>query len=193
MLILGSSGFSQDDCRAKLAKLTRDRKGTMLIIGLACRSPKAAGGYELSFAVRAGFKAEDVLVFDESCPENFTCKDYDYITVIGGNTFRLLAGIRKYHLDTFIKQQLARGADYIGFSAGACIAAPDVEYIRNFDDNNDITDGDFTALALTDKFFLCHFDSRGYPEIRKCRDFIGDKAELLTINETEYLTLDASI
>lgn len=52
-----------------------------------------------------------------------------------------------------------------------------------------VRDGDFTALELTDKYVICHFDYRGIEEIKMCRAFLGDEPELLTINNVQFIVL----
>ena len=190
MLILGSYGFSHPLTRTKISGLLPDRTGRMLIIPLAGGSSAAeSGSFEKECAVSQGFLPENITVFDENEPDAVREQKFRYIVVTGGNTFTLLHLVRKYGLDGFVRQQVSDGADYIGFSAGACLACPDVGYIRNFDDNIFITDGDFSALGLTDKYVLCHYNLRGFREIRMCREFIGPEPELVTINDDEFVLL----
>lgn len=189
MLILGSFGFAYTDVRFKIGEIIKDKTGKMLIIPLACMFGTETGEREKNYASMIGFRKENIFVFDESKPSELLDMKFDYIAVLGGNTFKLLYGIRKYHLDDFIKKQVADGAVYMGFSAGACLACNNIEYVKNFDDNNHITDGDFTALGLTDKYVLCHFDLRGYNEIEMCRKYIGDEVELITIANNQLIVL----
>lgn len=189
MLILGSYGFRTEINRAALDKLLPEKSGKMLIIPLGCMFGLDTAAREKIGAQELSFRAEDIFIFDESRPADFTCQNYRYIAVLGGNTFQLLHGVRKYRLDTFIREQVAAGAVYLGFSAGAYLACPNIEYVQNFDENNDITDGDFSGLGLTDKYVLCHFDSRGTAEIMACRRYIGMEPELLTIRDSDYIVL----
>lgn len=189
MLILGSYGFSHTQVRLKIGELIPDQIGNMLIVPLACMFEEETGQKEKNGAAMLNFKRENIFVFDGAKPEEYMDRKYDYIAVLGGNTFKLLHNVRKYHLDSFIKQQVENGAIYLGFSAGAYLACGNIEYVRNFDDNNHITDGNFTALELTDKYVLCHFDYRGAEEIKMCRDFLGDEPELITINNDQLIVL----
>ena len=189
MLILGSNGFSYTQIRQKIGEHIPDRSGNMLIIPLASMFEKETGQNEKDNAALLDFKEENIFVFDEVEPEEYLKRKYDYIVVLGGNTFKLLHGVRKYKLDRFIKQQVADGAIYIGFSAGAYLACRNEKKKKNFDDNNHITDGDFTALGLTDEYVLCHFDYRGIEEIKMCRLFLGDETKMITINEDQLIVL----
>ena len=57
----------------------------------------------------------------------------DYIYISGGNTFYLLQELRKSGADRMIISEVNAGKVYIGESAGAIIAAPDIEYARGMD------------------------------------------------------------
>lgn len=190
MLILGSYGFSYTQNRLKLGELIPDQSGKMLIIPLACAFGMETGEKEKNCAAMLDFRKENIFVFDESRPEDLIDQKYDYIAVLGGNTFQLLYYVKKYHLDSFIKEQVRDGAIYLGFSAGAYLACKNIEYVRNFDDNNHITDGDFSGLGLTDKYVLCHFDYRGAEKIKMCRTFLGDEPELITIKNDQFIVID---
>ncbi len=189
MLVLGSFGFSHIAIRSEISRVIKNKSGKMLIIPLASAFGKETGERERDFAVMTGFQKDNIYVFDECRPDEFLNMKFDYIVVLGGNTFKLLYGVKKYHLDAFIREQVKNSTVYMGFSAGAYLACPDVEYVKNFDDNNHITDGDFSALGLTDKYFLCHFDCRGIQEIRMCRQYIGDDSELVTIGDDQLIII----
>lgn len=186
-IFVSSSSFYCIAVKNQFKDLITDKSGKMLIIPLACMFPESAAEREKNCVADAGFIKDNIYIFDENNPEQYKNLKFDYILVLGGNTFQLLHKVRKYGLDSFIKNQFEKGADYFGFSAGACLACPDVEYVKNFDDNNDISDDNFKALGLTDKYFLCHFDGRGNEEIKMCRNFIGTEPELVTVGETEVV------
>ena len=189
MLILSSYGFGSTCMRQKIGDTVKDMNGRMLIIPFASWFGVETGKKEKTGAVLQGFGKERIDIFDEASPDRYLNSSYDYICVSGGNTFRLLSRIKKYHLDTFIKEQVANGAVYMGFSAGAYLACPDIEYVKLLEDNNDISNGDFSALALTDKYVLCHNDYRGTPYIIKIREFIGKPIELITLNNDQMVVL----
>lgn len=189
MLILGSYGFSYTQLRLKIGELIPDQSGNMLIIPLACMFEAETGLKEKHCAAMLHFRPEHIFVFDRADPDAYMHRKYDYIAVLGGNTFQLLYYVKQYHLDSLIREQVRDGAVYLGFSAGAYLACRDIEYVRCFDDNNHITDGDFTALGLTDRYVLCHFDDRGSAEIRMCRRFLGEEPELITINNDQLIVM----
>ena len=189
MLILGSNGFYSTENRLKISEMIKDKTGNMLIIPLACMFEEETGEKEKNCAEMAGFKKENIYVFRRDLQKELMSRKYDYIVVLGGNTFKLLYYVKKYQLDSFIKQQVAEGTVYLGFSAGAYIACENIRYVRHFDDNNHITDENFDALGLTEKYVLCHFDSRGITEIKMCREDIGFEPELITIRETELIVI----
>jgi len=190
MLILSSSGFSTTQVRLKIGEIIEDKSKNMLIIPLASTLGMETAERERNCAAMLGFKKENIYIFDESKPDELLGMTFGYIVVLGGNTLRLLKKIREYHLDDFIKEQVSNGAVYLGFSAGAYLACNDIEYVKYFDPNDGfITDDNFHALGLTDKYVLCHFDYRGEKEIQLCRLHIGDEPELITINNDQLIVL----
>ncbi len=58
----------------------------------------------------------------------------DMIFVGGGNSFLLLQEMRRSGADEIIAEAVANGKPYIGESAGAVVAGPDIGYIRDMDD-----------------------------------------------------------
>ncbi len=57
----------------------------------------------------------------------------DYIYVAGGNTFFLLQEMNSSGAGDLIKKQINAGKLFIGESAGAILAAPNIEYARDTD------------------------------------------------------------
>ena len=170
MLILSSSGFSTTPVRLKIGEIITDKTRKMLIIPLASSLGIETAERERNCAAMLGFKKENIYIYDETNPDELTNMKFGYIAVLGGHTLRLLSKVREYHLDTFIKEQVSDGAIYMGFSAGAYLACDDIEYVKHYDKNYDyITDGNFHALGLTDKYVLCHFDYRDEKDIQLCR------------------------
>ncbi|MCH4209703.1 Type 1 glutamine amidotransferase-like domain-containing protein [Bifidobacterium sp.] len=82
----------------------------------------------------------------------------DIIFVAGGNTFFLLQALRRSGADRLIAEHVAQGKLYIGVSAGAVVAGPDISYIRLMDDERkgDALHGDFSGLGLVDFSVVPH-------------------------------------
>ena len=191
MLILSSSGFSTTQVRLKIGEIIADKTGNMLIIPIASLLGMETAERERNCAAMLGFKKENIYIYDEFKPTELLDIEFSYIVVLGGHTLRLLSKVRELHLDTFIKDQVANDAIYLGFSAGAYLACDDIEYVKNYDKNDDgfITDGNFHALGFIDKYVLCHFDYRDEKDIQLCRLYIGDEAELITLNNNQLVVL----
>lgn len=191
MLILISSGFSTTQVRLKIGEIIEDKTGNMLIIPIASLLGMETAERERNCAAMLGFKKENIYIYDETKPDELTNMKFSYIAVLGGHTLRLLSKVRELHLDTFIKAQVSNGAIYMGFSAGAYLACDDIEYVKHYDRNEGfITDDNFHALCLTDKYVLCHFDYRDEKDIQLCRLHIGDEPELITLNNEQLVVLE---
>lgn len=190
MLILSSSGFSTTQVRLKIGEIIADKTGNMLIIPIASLIGMETAERERNCAAMLGFKKENIYIYDEFKPTELLDMKFSYIVVLGGHTLRLLSKVRELHLDEFIKDQVASGAIYLGFSAGAYLACDDIEYVKNYDRNDGfINDGNFHALGFTNKYVLCHFDYRDEEDIQLCRLYIGDEAELITLNNNQLVVL----
>jgi len=167
-----------------------DKNKKILIIPLAGMTCEITGQAEKNGALQVGFPEEKISVFMDSNPEEFLHQQFDYIYVSGGNTFKLLHDVRKYHLDALILENYQRGAVYIGVSAGAYLTCPDIEYVKQLgDDDNHIQGGDYSGLHLTDKYPLCHYDMRGLEYYQRARQILGETAEIITLNNEELIIL----
>ncbi len=95
--------------------------------------------------------------------DDFEIKDlpnFDIIYVCGGNTFSILNKMRDVKIDDFIKSEVARGAIYVGVSAGSIIAGPSIE-VAGWGvggDENKIGLEDLTGFSFTDIAVFPHFD-----------------------------------
>lgn len=196
MLLLGSHSFYYTSVAEKIRTQLPERSGRMLLIGLAMESDYAPRllAREVNAAVMADFERSRITVLDEKDPAAAMQQDYDYITVLGGNTFRLLHFVRKFGLDHFIPEQVAKGAHYLGFSAGAYLACPDVGYVVGLDENLRILDGNFRALGLLDDYVFCHYeedDRHGGQKLAEIRCRLGRDCTVHPIRMDDLLCFPA--
>lgn len=110
---------------------------------------------------KAGAKIEEVEITQLSKEEIFSrLQKCDYIYITGGNTFFLLQELKRKGIDKIITELVELGKLYIGESAGAIIASPDTEYMKNV--NFDPIDKapelkDYTSLDLADFYTVPHY------------------------------------
>lgn len=91
----------------------------------------------------------------ETIVDKLTKNNFIYVT--GGNTFFLLQELRKSGADKVLIQEVNKGKLYIGESAGAIIAAPDIEYSSEMDCIEKAPDlKDYTGLGLVDFYVVPH-------------------------------------
>ena len=82
----------------------------------------------------------------------------DYIYVTGGNTFFLLQEMNRSGAGNLMKTQINAGKLYIGESAGAILAAPDIGYARDTDDPLVAPQlKTFEALSMIDFYPVPHY------------------------------------
>ena len=86
----------------------------------------------------------------------------DLIYIAGGNTFFLLQALKQSGADRLIREEVHKGKPYIGESAGAIAAAPDIAYSSAMDDPGKAPGlQDYTGLHLTEWYPVPH---QGNPE-----------------------------
>lgn len=133
-----------------------------------------------------GFKIENIYVFNYWDPKQFFNLDIDAIYISGGNTFGTIKRIRESGADKLIINYVRNGAVYIGGSAGAHIATPDITHVQKYDTN---TFGlcDFSGLGLCDLILICHYNDdreNDYLELKG-----SSKHKVKTLTNDEYLVI----
>lgn len=94
---------------------------------------------------------------------------YDIVWVRGGNVFVLRRVLADTGADTVLRDLLRRDAVvYGGYSAGACVLAPDLDGLRLVDDPAAVAEPLMTGLGLLDRPFVPHVRSPGHPETAAC-------------------------
>lgn len=82
----------------------------------------------------------------------------DIIYVTGGNTFYLLQELRRTGADKILIREIEKGKLYIGESAGAIIAAPDIGYSAKMDRTEKAPDlREYSGLNLIDFYVVPHY------------------------------------
>ena len=82
----------------------------------------------------------------------------DIIYVTGGNTFYLLQELRRTGADKILIREIEKGKLYIGESAGAIIAAPDIGYSAKMDRTEKAPDSrEYSGLNLIDFYVVPHY------------------------------------
>lgn len=82
----------------------------------------------------------------------------DIIYVTGGNTFYLLQELRRTGADKILIREIEKGKLYIGESAGAIIAAPDIGYSAKMDRVEKAPDlREYSGLNLIDFYVVPHY------------------------------------
>ena len=87
----------------------------------------------------------------------------DMIFVGGGNTFFLLQELKRSGADKIIAQEVEKGKLYIGESAGAIAACPDIGYSAEMDVPEKAPElTDYTGMGLVDFYVVPHL---GHPDM----------------------------
>lgn len=116
---------------------------------------------------------------------------FDFIWVMGGNTFCLMHEIKQSGFDKVINEVLDRGVVYGGESAGACAAGNSLKGIELADNplfsESVILDG----LGLIDKYILPHADNVAFADTTESiREIQKDSKKLIELKDSETLVID---
>ena len=123
----------------------------------------------------------------------------DCVCISGGNTFYLLQELKKKHLTELLASRIREGMFYIGESAGAIIAAPDIEYNQIMDDKTlapELTD--YAALSVFDHSVLPHlgefpFETSSRETLERYRNSLKliplNNHEAVLVNDRGYTVL----
>ncbi|MBY2904470.1 Type 1 glutamine amidotransferase-like domain-containing protein [Bacteroides hominis (ex Liu et al. 2022)] len=120
----------------------------------------------------------------------------DYIYITGGNTFFLLQELKRKGIDKIISEQVKSGKLYIGESAGAIIASPDTEYMKNvnFDPIEKAPElEDYSSLGLVDFYTIPHYGN--FPFKKKGEKVIqlyNEKLQLIPISNKQAIFIEDS-
>lgn len=146
---------------------------------------------------KAGAKIEEVEITQLSKEEIFfRLQKCDYIYITGGNTFFLLQELKRKGIDKIITELVELGKLYIGESAGAIIASPDTEYMKNV--NFDPIDKapelkDYTSLDLTDFYTVPHYGNFPFKKKgEKVVQLYNETLNLIPISNKQAILVEGS-
>ncbi len=115
----------------------------------------------------------------------------DYIYVAGGNTFYLMQELKKSGADKIIIDQINKGKNYIGESAGSMIVAPDIKYVEIMDDRTEAKSLDNDdAFGIIDFYPVPHYTNYPFEEaVEKIVDVYDSKLDLRLITNKQVITV----
>ena len=119
-------------------------------------------------------------------------KNSGCLCISGGNTFYLLQELKRNGLLDLIKQRVQDGMLYIGESAGAIIACPDISYNQIMDDKAVATElTNYSGMGLVDYYVLPH--NGEFPFVETTAQTIkvyDEKINLIPLNNSQALIVE---
>ena len=119
----------------------------------------------------------------------------EVLYISGGNTFYLLQQLKAKDLINFIAEKVRHGMMYVGESAGAMVASPDIEYARVMDDS-DVALGmfNFKALGIVDFYPAVHEEEEPFMQAgRRMKSEYSDKLDLVPINNSRAIRVEGGV
>ena len=116
----------------------------------------------------------------------------DIIFVGGGNTFYLLQELRRSGADKILIQEVNKGKLYIGESAGAIIACPDIGYCVGMDSLEKAPElTDYTGLGLVDFYIVPHIGNEEMGEAaEKAVEEYNSRLDLEVITDKQVIQVE---
>ena len=141
----------------------------------------------------------DVTILDvATTPHNKSMraiKNSACLCISGGNTFYLLQELKRNGLLDLIKQKVQDGMLYIGESAGAIIACPDISYNQIMDDKTIATElTNYSGMGLVDYYVLPH--NGEFPFVETTAQTIkvyGEKINLIPLNNSQAIIVENGV
>ena len=119
-------------------------------------------------------------------------KNSGCLCISGGNTFYLLQELKRNGLLDLIKQRVQDGMLYIGESAGAIIACPNISYNQIMDDKAVATElTNYSGMGLVDYYVLPH--NGEFPFVETTAQTIkvyGEKINLIPLNNSQAVIVE---
>jgi dipeptidase E len=115
---------------------------------------------------------------------------YDFIWVMGGNTFYLNYKLHKTGNVRILKNAINNGVVYGGTSAGSVIAGTTLHGVENVDDINDAPEAIWDGLGLVDFSIVPHWGMEEHAsDFEKVKQGMADYSDTIyTITNDEALT-----
>lgn len=118
----------------------------------------------------------------------------DMIFLGGGNTFFLLQELKRSGADQIIAREAAKGKLYIGESAGAIAACPDIGYSAEMDEPGKAPElADYTGMGLVDFYVVPHL---GHPDMGPAAKAIietySSKLDLKVIDDHQAILVEGN-
>lgn len=119
----------------------------------------------------------------------------DFIYISGGNTFFLLEQLKRTGADKLIIQQVNAGKLYVGESAGAMIASPNIHYVQLMDSVEPAPHlVEYDALKLVDFYPVPHYTN--FPFVEAAQNMIDTYSttlHLMPITNEQAIIVDAEL
>lgn len=120
---------------------------------------------------------------------NTKLRSNDFIYVTGGNTFFLLQELKRTGADKIIIEEVNAGKLYIGESAGAMVAAANIEYVKAMDSHKKAPSLlNFDALSIVDFYTVPHYTNFPFKKsAQKILDNYSSTLKLSPISNNEAI------
>ena len=160
---LGGGGGASDSCLLDEVFATWiGSKGKLLYLPCALRGIRSfASCLEWITGTFASFNVTKIAMWTDLCEHQVSELDqFDAVYIGGGNTYALLAELRKSGFEHYLKENVRRGKPIYGGSAGAAVLGRDIRTV-NYLDRNEVGLLETNSLDLAEGHAIwVHYQSQ---------------------------------
>jgi dipeptidase E len=189
-LLLASRGIP----RLREVLQARGNRATLIpTAGNPLADPTIADEVEDELAA-AGLAVERIDLDEVDAPGvRIALKSTDVLVISGGDPFHLLQAARRTGFADAAREGLAAGAVYVGYSAGAMLAAPTLEPLRRTSPFTAPPTLELTGLGLADVLVLPHHDRPGRAERHaEAQSLFADRVNLVPLRDGDLVIQEGS-
>lgn len=178
-LLFTSNGLTSPALQETFRSLVKETSANYRTAVFAVLDSKSAKAYvkkDVRALQEAGVPAEEIQVIDLSAnPFVAPHPDTTVAYICGGNTFKILQLLRQTETDVWLWNHAQKNRPYVGVSAGAIIAGPDVlpATVGPFGDKNEVGLEDFSSLSLAQFGIFPHYQADQDPLLTEFRTRSG--------------------
>ncbi|HEY8192729.1 MAG TPA: Type 1 glutamine amidotransferase-like domain-containing protein [Gaiellaceae bacterium] len=186
-LFLGSSGLGA------LQGFLGEAREVLYVPTAAKPMPdQASAGVSRKTLGALGYRVVELDIDDIEESELSALGSVDAVFVEGGSPFFLLQAMRESGFDAAVTEAVHRGLPYVGMSAGAVVAGPDLEPLAATSNTGLGPRLQSTkALGLVDAVVFPHHNAPDRAsDFEEARERYGSKFELVPLADTEALIVD---
>jgi dipeptidase E len=196
-LILTSSGINSPKIMKKFDDLSKKQRSEVKILVLYGQKYPKYLAYVKSELKKLKFDNKNIFYSNlDHVKLSKLLKEVDILYFMGGETFVLLKKLRQTKTDKLIKKFVESGKIFIGTSASAIIAGPNIEIAKWGSTGEEnlagLKEKDWQGLGLTNVAIFPHYENKLEKEIIDFKKEIKNKYPVVALKDGQALVIQGN-